>query len=83
MDETEAEQTDPRWDLIDEGMLSPVLEEWRSIYMENHADWFELARKTNRHAVWLSNGSQSGPSMGAEKDPLFVALRGGEARSHA
>ena len=31
----------------------------------------------------MSNGAQSGPPMGAEKDPLFIALRGGEARSHA
>lgn len=53
MDASLDDATDPRWGLVEEGMLSPVLEDWRSIYLANHAEWFHLARQANRDAVWL------------------------------
>jgi hypothetical protein len=45
--------TDPRSGLIDEGMLSPLLEVWRFIYLENQGEWFALARELNRSAMCL------------------------------
>jgi len=55
MTDAPADETDrdPRWGLIEEGMLSPLLEQWRLIYLENQADWFALARELNRCAMWL------------------------------
>lgn len=50
MDDTDH---DPRSGLIEEGMLSPLLEEWRLIYLDNQSDWFALARELNRCAMWL------------------------------
>lgn len=49
----QAEIDDPRWGLVDEGLLSPLIEEWRSIYLENQAGWFALARDVNRCAMSL------------------------------
>lgn len=53
MNPPDPEQPDSRWGLIEEGMLSPLLEEWRLTYLQNHAEWFDLARETNRCAMWL------------------------------
>jgi len=47
------EADDPRWGLVDEGLLSPVIEEWRLIYLENQPEWFALARDLNRCTIEL------------------------------
>lgn len=52
-DELPDDSDDPRWGLVEEGMLSPLLEEWRLLYLANQADWFTLARELNRSAVAL------------------------------
>jgi hypothetical protein len=75
MDDSDPVQTDPRWGLVEEGMLSPLLEEWRLIFLENHADWFELARETNRCAVWLHQEHFEAGNGGPANNQAPTAVR--------
>lgn len=75
MDDHNPDQEDPRWGLVEEGMLSPLLEEWRLTYLKNHAAWFELARETNRCAVWLHQEHFEAGNGGPANNQAPTAVR--------
>ena len=71
----EQEEADPREALADEGLLSPQVETWRHIYIDNYRDWFELARELNRYAVSLFQDHQDAGDGGPANAAAPTAVR--------
>ena len=71
----EREEADPREALADEGLLSPQVETWRHIYIDNYRDWFELARELNRYAVSLFQDHQDAGDGGPANAAAPTAVR--------
>jgi hypothetical protein len=69
------ERQDPREDLAEEGLLSPLIEDWRAIYMANYAPWFGLARDVNRYATWLFQEHQAAGNGGPANAQAPTAVR--------
>lgn len=72
--ENEVDQ-DPRWGLVEEGLLSPLLERWRLIYLENQPDWFSLARDLNRCAFALYQRHLDAGNGEASRAQMPTAVR--------
>lgn len=66
---------DPREGLAEEGLLSPLIEDWRAIYIENYAPWFDLARDVNRYATWLFQEHQDAGNGGPANAQAPTAVR--------
>lgn len=66
---------DPRQGLTEEGLLSPLIEDWRLIYVENYAEWFALARDINRYATWLFQEHQDAGNGGPANAQAPTAVR--------
>lgn len=78
MEETDAQESDDldaRWGMAEEGLLSPLIEEWRLDYIAHDADWFALARDANRYAVWLFQEHQDAGNGGPANDQAPTAVR--------
>ncbi|MBD3817421.1 MAG: hypothetical protein IE912_00690 [Brevundimonas diminuta] len=69
------EDPDPREGLAEEGLLSALIEDWRSIYIENYAPWFALARDVNRYATWLFQEHQDAGNGGPADAQAPTAVR--------
>jgi hypothetical protein len=69
------EDQDPREGLAEEGLLSPLIEDWRAIYIENYAPWFDLARDVNRYATWLFQEHQDAGNGGPANAQAPTAVR--------
>jgi hypothetical protein len=56
---SDAPEDDPeiRAALLEQGLLSPVIEEWRVHYLEQHSEWFDFAQTVNRLAMklWIAH----------------------------
>ncbi|MDQ8030019.1 MAG: DUF5677 domain-containing protein [Brevundimonas sp.] len=61
-DMSEAPEDDPeiRAALFEQGLLSPVIEQWRTDYLRQHAEWFDFARMINKLAMKLWTGHWDG-----------------------
>lgn len=59
VDMFEAPEDDPvvRAALFEEGLLSPVIEEWRVHYVAQHTEWFDFAHAVNKLAMrlWIAH----------------------------
>jgi hypothetical protein len=75
MDDAQHEDRDRREGLADEGLLSPLIEDWRAIYIENYAPWFDLARDVNRYATWLFQEHQDAGNGGPANSQAPTAVR--------
>lgn len=75
MDDAQHEDRDPREGLADQGLLSPLIEDWRAIYIENYAPWFDLARDVNRYATWLFQEHQDASNGGPANSQAPTAVR--------
>lgn len=71
----ERKDADPREALADEGLLSPEIETWRQIYVDNYRDWFKLARELNRYAVSLFQDHQDAGEGGPANAAAPTAVR--------
>ncbi|MEW5997912.1 MAG: hypothetical protein A4S12_10195 [Proteobacteria bacterium SG_bin5] len=69
------DEPDPREGLAEEGLLSPLIEDWRAIYIENYAPWFDLARDVNRYATWLFQEHQDAGNGGPANAQAPTAVR--------
>jgi hypothetical protein len=74
-DAQDSDDLDPRWGMAEEGLLSPLIEEWRLDYIAQDADWFALARDANRYAVWLFQEHQDAGNGGPANDQAPTAVR--------
>ncbi|MCR5870012.1 MULTISPECIES: DUF5677 domain-containing protein [unclassified Sphingomonas] len=72
---SQQEDRDPREGLAEEGLLSPLIEDWRTIYIENYAPWFALARDVNRYATWLFQEHQDAGNGGPANAQAPTAVR--------
>ncbi|WP_438851056.1 DUF5677 domain-containing protein [Brevundimonas nasdae] len=56
---SEVPEDDPvvRASLLEQGLLSPVIEEWRVHYLVQHAEWFDFAHTVNKLAMklWIAH----------------------------
>ncbi|QSF54870.1 DUF5677 domain-containing protein [Brevundimonas fontaquae] len=71
----ERKDADPREALADEGLLSPEIETWRQIYVDNYRDWFKLSRELNRYAVSLFQDHQDAGEGGPANAAAPTAVR--------
>lgn len=55
--------------LREDGLLSPVIDDWRTHYLDEHRDWFDLAHTLNKMVMrlYLAHWDMPGERMGALK----------------
>ncbi len=64
---TDAPEDDPNIAdaLREDGLLSPVIDDWRTYYLDDHREWFDLSRTINKMAMrlWLAHWYMPGERL--------------------